>query len=316
MDRRVPGIHHVTALAGDPQENLDFYAGLLGLRLVKRTVNYDDPSVLHLYYGDREGRPGSVLTFFPWPQARRGTVGPGVASAVAFSIPPASVDFWTGRLRKAGAEVQGPEERFGVAVVAVEDPDGLRVELAADPDAEERGGWGEGSVPPEHAVRGLYGVTLLVREAGATVDFLREAFGLSRQAEEGGRILLRSAGEAPGRVAEVVGAPDGPSARLSAGTIHHVAWRAGDEDDQDDWRRRLVERGRRVSEPRDRHYFRSIYFREPGGVLFEMATESPGFTADEAVEELGSGLRLPPWLEPRRAELEERLPPVEVPDAG
>lgn len=307
----VAGIHHVTALSGDPGRTLDFYAGILGLRVVKRTVNFDEPTVHHLYFGDGRGRPGTVVTFFPWPRAPSGRVGTGEAEAVAFAVPRGTSGAWTARLRQHGVEIEGSSRRFGREVVSFEDPDGLSLELVAEEEAGRREPWSGGPVSPDRAIRGLFGVTLLLEDEEPTGEFLREVLGLRRRGRSEGVSRYRAPGRGPGRRVDLRAVGEAREGRGSAGTVHHVAWRAGNRESQHEWRRRLVEEGIAVSRPRDRHYFRSIYFRGPGGVRFEMATESPGFTRDEDVDELGSALRLPPWLEDRRAELESRLPPIE-----
>lgn len=306
------GIHHVTALAGDPVRNLDFYRRVLGLRLVKRSVNHDSPTVHHFYYADAGAAPGTVLTFFPYPGAKPGRPGRGQASEVTFRVPEGSLDFWTSRLRKEGVDsISGPGERLGEEVVRFADPDGLPLELAAgDPDPAVEP-WGEAPVPPEHAIRGFAGVGLTVAAPGPTARVLDEVLGLERAAESGARTRYRAAGEGAGTRLDLIVAPDAPAARTSAGTVHHVAWRAEDEEHQESLRRAAAKVGLDPTPPIDRFYFRSVYVREPGGVLFEIATDGPGFTRDEAPGELGSGLRLPPWLEERREELERELPPLE-----
>lgn len=319
------GIHHVTAIAGDPQGNLDFYAGFLGLRLVKRTVNFDDPGTHHLYYGDARGRPGTVLTFFPWPGLPAGRPGTGQVTSVAFRVPPGARKFWRTRLAGSGVDVR-ETERSGREALVFRDPDGLRLELVADPAAAGEPAPPEGTVPAEHALRGFHGVTIGASRPEETAALLREVLGFDEVPgfdaadsadEEEDRVSLRAAAaspDAPGMAVELLGSPDLPRSRMGVGCVHHVAFRARDEAAQLAVREAVAGRGLEVTPPIDRHYFRSIYFREPGGVLFEVATEGPGFTIDEAEEALGSGLRLPPWLEPRRSEIERGLPPLRAPD--
>lgn len=311
------GIHHVTALASDPAENLDFYTRVLGLRLVKRSVNHDSPGVHHLYYADAVGSPGTTLTFFPYPGARSGRPGRGQATEVTFRIPASSVDFWTSRLRKEGVDgVSGPEERFGEPVVGFEDPDGLPLELVAVEDTDDGvEPWEDSPVPPDRAIRGFAGVGVTVAGTDPTHRVLDEVLGLERGESSNGRTRYRAAGSGgrgPGTRLDLIVEPNGRGGRSSAGTVHHVAWRAADEEEQDEIRRAAAEAGLGPTEPIDRFWFRSVYFREPGGVLFEVATDDPGFTRDESREELGSGLCLPPWLEDRREELEAELPPLDV----
>jgi len=310
------GIHHVTAIARDPQANVDFYAGVLGLRLVKRTVNFDDPGTYHLYYGDATGRPGTILTFFPWPLARRGTRGTGQATVTALSVPEGSLGFWRARLRVREVAHDGPVRRFDEGVLTLLDPDGLKLELVAHAGAGETEPWAGGPVPAEHAIRGFHGVTLAEQGYEATAELLSRSLGFELAGEAGNRFRFAAAGDGPGRVVDVLCSPDLPPGRVAAGTVHHVAFRAADDADQLARREALVGRGLDVTPVLDRQYFRSIYFREPGGVLFEIATDPPGFTLDEAPGELGSALRLPPWLEPHRERIEAALPPLATPAGG
>ena len=315
MAGEIPGIHHITAIAGDPQRNVDFYVGTLGLRMVKRTVNFDDPGTYHLYYGDESGRPGSLLTFFPWPGAPRGRLGSGQATATSYSIPPESVDFWLERLKQRGTATRGPESRFGDQVISFSDPDGLPLELAASHEPDPRAPWREGPVPVEHAIRGFHGVTLLEDRAEGTVGLLTEALGFRAAEEAGGRRRFAAGRGGPGAIVDVVAGPGSPRGIVAVGTVHHVAWRASSDAEQEEWRRKIAALGHNVTPIIDRKYFRSIYFREPGGVLFEIATDAPGFAVDESPERLGTSLVLPPWLEPRRAELTAALPPIRLPAA-
>jgi glyoxalase family protein len=316
MPSPIPGIHHVTAIATDAQTNLDFYTGVLGLRLVKRTVNFDDPGTWHLYYGDATGRPGTILTFFPWPLARRGSRGAGQATATAFAVPAGSLDFWRRRLAGEGIVVDDPHRRFDEEVLTFLDPDGLKLELVEDPGAAGRPPWADGPLPDRHAVRGFHSVTLAERRLAATADLLTAGLGFRPAGEEGRRFRFAAggtaAGEAGSRV-DLVVSPEEPPGRVAAGTVHHVAWRTADDAAQLAWRADLLARGLGVTPVQERQYFRSIYFREPGGVLFEIATDGPGFTLDEPAAELGSALRLPPWLEPRRDRIAAALPPLAAP---
>ena len=306
----VPGIHHVTAIAGDPQANVDFYVGLLGLRLVKRTVNFEDPGTYHLYFGDHTGRPGTILTFFPWPGAPRGRHGVGQATSTAFAVPAGSIAFWTDRLAAAGVSFGEPVTRFDEGVLRLEDPDGLRLELVGRAVGMPDEPWDHGDVPAEHAIRGLAGVTIAERDAAATEALLVSALGFRRVGRAGMLTRLEAAGREPGAVVDLIEERDGTPGRIAVGTVHHVAFRARSDAEQQAWRTELLGAGLAVSPVRDRNYFRSIYFREPGGVLFEIATDLPGFAIDEPPAELGGALMLPPWLEPRRTELEAVLPPL------
>ena len=309
--RQISGIHHITAIAGDPRQNLDFYSGLLGLRLVKRTVNFDDPATYHFYFGDREANPGSLLTFFLWHGAQRGRHGAGQATAVSFSIPEDAMGYWRERLNAANVAIDGPQKRFGEETISFHDHDGLRLELVANPDA--RPGWLEGPAPGEHAIRGIHGVTLSVEALGKTASVLAVALGFRPTKEGGNRVRYEAGSGGAGTVVDVEWAPGLTQGEVAVGTVHHVAWRTPNEAEQREWRRDIAARGLRVTPIIDRKYFRSIYFREPGGVLFEIATDGPGFAVDEPAEELGTRLVLPPWLEPRRRDLETRLPPLDEP---
>lgn len=318
MDPVIPGIHHVTAIAGDPQRNLDFYVGVMGLRFLKKTVNFDDPTTYHLYYGDDAGRPGTILTFFPWPGARKGRRGTGQTTAVSFRVPPDSLPYWEERLAEREVPFRRPAPRLGEALLSLEDPDGLRLELVADPEADDGKGFlrEEGPVPPEHAIRGFHGVTLTEDGHERTASLLREVMRFEAAGEEGSLFRFRGAGAGPGtpgRSVDVLSRPGDAGGLVAVGTVHHVAFRAPDEEQQRAWREEIARAGFDVTPVRDRHYFRSIYFREPGGVLFEIATDPPGFTVDEPAAELGTGLRLPPWLEGRRQEIEAALPPLRAP---
>lgn len=301
----------MTAVAGDPRANRRFYVDVLGLRLVKRTVNFDDPSTYHLYYGDRTGRPGTAMTFFPFEGAPAGRPGRGQVVNTSFVVPAGSLTYWRSRLEAHDVTVRGPEERAGVGPhLSLRDDDGLGLELVAGAGPGEP--WSGADVPASHAIRGFHGITIASNRPVATGDVLA-LLGFERVASTGGRTRFRVNDDAEGQ-AESAGTVDLVEAtdpgRGGVGTVHHVAFRVPDEAAQDAWRDRLLEAGLGVSPPRDRRYFRSIYFREPGGVLFELATEGPGFTRDEQADSLGTALALPPWLEDRRAALEASLPPI------
>lgn len=313
MADTIPGIHHITAIAGDPQRNVDFYVGALGLRMVKRTVNFDDPGTYHLYYGDESGRPGSLLTFFPWPGAPRGRIGSGQATATSYSIPSDSVGFWLERLKRHDIAARGPEGRFGDQVISFSDPDGLQIELAAPQEPDPRSPWRDGPVPAEQAIRGFHGVTLLEERPEGSVKLLIDTMGFRASGEAGGRRRYVTGGGGSGSIVDLVAASGSPRGIVAVGTVHHVAWRARDDAEQEAWRTKIADLGYSVTPIIDRKYFRSIYFREPGGVLFEIATDAPGFAIDESPERLGTSLVLPPWLEPRRAELEAVLPAIRMP---
>ena len=316
---RTAGIHHVTAIAGDAQRTLDFYAGVLGLRLVKRTVNFDDPTTYHFYFGDAEGTPGSILTFFPWSGAPRGRLGTGQAAVTALAIPPAALGVWLDRLAAHGVAHELPARRFGgETAVAFHDPDGMRLELVTDPAVAAIPGWEGGPVPAEHAIRGVFGVTLWVERGEATARVLVGQLGLREVAREGARegAVTRyvADGATLGRVVDVREAGGFWRGATGVGTVHHVAFRAADDAAQGALRRQVMQAGHSATPVLDRNYFRSIYFREPGGVLFEIATDPPGFLVDETPDALGRALRLPPQYEPHRAEIEAALPPIALPE--
>ena len=307
------GIHHITSLASDPQRNVDFYTGFLGVRLVKQTVNFDAPDVYHLYYGDDIGRPGTIMTFFPFPDAVRGKRGAGETSAVAWSVPVGSLAFWIERLSRTGIAFLGPVSRLGQTVISFEDPDGMAVELVEDAAVDEWPGWASGPIEQHYAVRKFHGITLTHRSAGPTSAFVAGALGFSAGGTEGTRHRY-SAGTGAGRsVIDIMEDPTAPSARQSAGSVHHIAWRVKDDAEQLEWQGALRKSGAASpTQVMDRQYFHSIYFREPGGVLFEIATDPPGFSIDEPVDSLGTHLKLPPWLETDRSAIERHLPPLSV----
>jgi catechol 2,3-dioxygenase-like lactoylglutathione lyase family enzyme len=313
VPKQILGIHHVTAIAGEPQQNIDFYAGFLGLRLIKLTVNYDAPETYHLYYGDENGHPGTILTFFPWPGAPKGRKGAGQLTTKSFSIPKASVGYWMERLKKHGTPFEEPIDRFEEQVISFADPDDLKLELVAHPGAEKRSGWSHGPVPQEHSIRGFFGVTLSEEGYERTASLLTEVMGFRLVKQERNRFRYEVGEGGAGAMVDVLCQPDAPPGIVSVGTVHHVAWRTPNDEQQKEWRVELVKARLNVSPVIDRKYFHSIYFREPGGVLFEIATDPPGFTVDERLEELGTRLVLPSWLEPYRTQLHDVLPPVKLP---
>ena len=310
MPKPIVGLHHVTAFSSDPQRNLDFYTRVLGLRFVKRTVNFDDPGTYHFYFGDDVGSPGTIMTTFPGPRGARGTVGAGETSHVAFSVPLTSVHYWETRLNGLGVPVERTGRRFYEEVLTLADPDGMKIELVGHADVAEAKAPRFADVPPEHSVRGLFGVTLLLHAAETTVPVLT-MMGFSKVAEEGNRLRFAAAGSALGNHIDLVIDSAAKHGRFGAGSVHHIAFRAADDADQLEWRT-VIERTLAVTTVQDRDYFHSIYFREPGGVLFELATDPPGFTLDEPLEKLGGRLCLPAWLEPRRSQIEAHIAPIEL----
>ena len=302
-------LHHVTAVAGDPRRNLDVYTRVLGLRLVKKTVNFDDPSAYHFYYGDAAGAPGSILTFFPWEHAAPGRAGAGETQETLFRVPAGAIPWWSQRLTEAGLEVEAPTTRFGEAVLRVRDPDGLRLALVEVPAAGDEPAWEAEGIPAEHAIRGIHGVRLLLRRAAPTSAILADVFGFAETGREGDAIRLEAVDGPSGSVVELVEAPDAAAPRLGRGSVHHIAFRAPSDEVQAEMARKLARTHRlQTTEQKDRNYFRSIYFREPGGVLFEIATDDPGFAVDEPADALGQALKLPAQYEKHRAEIERALP--------
>jgi glyoxalase family protein len=304
MPSPTPGIHHVTAVGSDPKPSHEFYTETLGLRLVKRSVNQDDVSVYHLFYADNEGSPGTSMTVFPYPNARQGQIGLGQAATTQFLIPGDAVEYWRERLETAGVLAENPLERFGDTVLRCRDPDGLALELVARDDAPA-GNPPDGPVPAENAIRGFFGTTLSLASAESTAPLL-EAMGYDQVATDGNRTRYQSDGDL-GYVVDIVENPEDTRGQPGAGTIHHVAFRV-DESEQSEWRDLLTDQGLRPTEIIDRKWFKSVYARTNGGVLFEFASEGPGYTVDEPLEDLGERLVLPDRLEDRRDEIERGLP--------
>ena len=308
MPSPIAGLHHVTAIASDPQRNLDFYTEVLGLRFVKHTVNFDDPGTYHFYFGDDAGSPGTILTFFPWPDAAPGHAGSGEVARTAFSVPAASLEYWHQTLSDQGLLVERTGKRFDEQVLTFPDPDGMRIEIVAHADAGAANAPRFASVPPEHAIRGFFGVTLLEQNAAQTAAILN-VMGFQKIAEEGNRLRFSAPGHALGNHIDLLIDSNTKFGRFGAGSVHHIAFRASDDASQREWRQEIAKH-LDVTPVLDRTYFHSIYFREPGGVLFELATDPPGFTFDEPIESLGEELRIPQWLEPKRSFIEKRLIPI------
>jgi glyoxalase family protein len=311
MSRLINGLHHVTALASGAQKNVDFYAGILGLRLVKKTINFDAPDVYHLYYGDGQGSPGSIMTFFPYGQLARGRKGTNQLTYTAFSIPTAALGFWMDRLTAQHIAFDKPQKRFNETFLRFEDHDGLGIELVAN-DEDKRPGWSNGIIDPALAIRGFHGVTLHETRGEPTLKLLTDLMEHRVVTETEGRYRLQAGDGGPGTYVDVIVTPGNLRGLQGAGTVHHVAFSTDSDETQLQIRGRLDEAGLSVTPVADRNYFHSIYFREPGGVLFEVATNPPGFAIDEAPESLGAKLMLPEWYEPRRAAIEKGLEPIEV----
>jgi glyoxalase family protein len=305
------GIHHITAIAGPAQRNLDFYTRVLGLRLVKKTVNFDDPGTYHLYYGDEAGQPGTILTFFPWTHVAPGRLGVGETQETVFRVPEGSIGYWTQRLAGKGVSHEAPTERFGETVLAFKDPDGMRLALVAVPGIANDPAGINGEISVEHAIRGFHSASLLVANAAPTGAILTDIFDFTEIAREGSRIRYRAGDTALGGIIDL-NAPGGlQRGQSGAGTVHHIAFRAANDAVQADMVKKLMQNhGIRATEQKNRDYFRAVYFREPNGILFEIATDDPGFAVDEPAESLGQALKLPRFLEPNRERIEAVLPKV------
>jgi glyoxalase family protein len=303
------GIHHVTAIAGSARRNLDFYTRTLGLRFVKKTVNFDDPSTYHLYYGDEIGQPGTILTFFPWEHVAPGELGVGETQETIFRVPEGSMGYWAHRFLEKGVTHEAIAKRFGETVLLFKDPDGMRLALVAVLGIESEPAWSGGDVPAEHAIRGFHSVSLLLHEAEPTGAILTDVFGFSEIGREGSRVRFKADATEIGGIVDIRVAGDFLRGRQGGGSVHHIAFRAADDETEFAMMRKLAENhGIRTTDQKDRNYFRSLYFREPGGVLFEIATDIPGFAIDEPVSSLGKSLKLPPQYEPRRKDIEAVLP--------
>lgn len=306
------GLHHVTAIAGDAARNHDFYTRVLGLRFVKKTVNYDDPGTYHLYFGDETGSPGTILTFFPWGHMPQGRGGVGLTQTTTYRVPESAIGYWAHRFVELGVKHEAIEKRFGESVLGFTDPDGLGLALVGVAGAESEKAWAGSDVPVEHAIRGFHGATLLLDDAKATAGVL-DVLGYEEVAREGSSIRFKARGSDVGNVIDIREAKGFLPGRMGRGSVHHLAFRAKDDQEQADMRRRLVEEHRmHVTEQIDRNYFRSMYFKEPGGIIFEIATDQPGFAIDEPADKLGQKLALPPFLERRRGEIEASLEPLET----
>lgn len=311
MGKLITGIHHVTALASDAQRNIDFYTGILGMRMVKKTVNFDAPEVYHLYYGNQYGSPGSILTFFPYSGLVRGRHGKGYVNTTTLAVPYASLDYWLNRLRRFQVLHKEPQERFQQEVVVyLEDPDGLGLELVFN-DADNRPGFNYGPVPPEHAIKGFYNVEIWQDSSERTAVVLTEQLDHTLVAEKGNRFRF-AAQDAPGQYVDIMTTPESARGLNGSGTVHHIAFSTPDQESESRLREKLESRGLDPTPIKDRQYFKSVYFREPGGVLFEVATAGPGFAVDEDQEHLGEALKLPPWYEKDRLKIESSIKPVSL----
>jgi len=316
LDSTITGLHHITVIAGDAQENLDFYAGVLGMRLVKKTVNQDVPGTYHLFYADGVAHAGTDLTFFPWPDMAPGRIGVGLTVEVALAVPAGSLAYWSDRLTNHGIESGPVAVRFGEGVLSFTDPHGLHLVLVETGDPREFTPWEKSPVPESRQVRGLHGVRLLERNSAPTVEFLTSALGFEEVGQEDGWRRFALPGGRSGRVLDIKEAPAERQGTWGTGSVHHIAWRVPDDATELAVQQRLHAAGRHPTPVIDRFWFKSVYFKEPGGSLFEVATDGPGFGVDETLEELGGRLVLPPWLEPQRSAIESSLPQLREPEAA
>jgi glyoxalase family protein len=308
MNNRVLGIHHITAIAGNAKRNHDFYTRVLGLRFIKKTVNFDDPGTYHFYFGDEVGTPGTILTFFPWEGVTRGKSGVGMATEIGYSVPKNSLEYWSDRFKKHDVKVNSSGKRFGESYLSFEDPDGLPLALIVPSKDDSRKPWVTNEVTTATATRGFHSITLTLRSVANTAGILTDIFDYKLSGQEGNRYRYITAAAHNASIVDLIEAPDDPRAVNAGGTIHHVAFRVTDENVLMDFREKVVKKGLHITGKIDRNYFFSLYFREPGGVLFELATENPGFAVDEPVAELGKNLKLPAQYEGKRAEIEAVLP--------
>jgi glyoxalase family protein len=308
MENKILGIHHITAIAGPAQRNYDFYTKILGLRFVKKTVNFDDPGTYHFYYGDENGTPGTILTFFPWTYVKRGTVGTGIASEIGYSVPVDSLDFWVKRFEEHKVKQEKLIERFGEKMLPFEDPDGLKLNLIVPAKEDSRKPWETNDIKSGTATRGFHSITLTVRNVKPTGEVLTGIFGYTLLKQEGNIYRFITDAIENANIVDIIEEPNGKPGIVAGGINHHVAFRVKNEEEQMTIREKVIAHGLNITPKIDRNYFFSLYFREPGGVLFEIATDNPGFATDEPVNELGTHLKLPSQYEPQRLQIEKILP--------
>jgi len=308
MENKILGLHHITAIASDAQRNYDFYTKTLGLRMVKKTVNFDDPQTYHFYFGDEAGTPGSILTFFPWINVRPGKDGAGMATEIGYSVPKDSLDFWKDRFEEKNVQHYQISEQFGERKLPFQDPDGLKLSLIETLHHDDRKGYGTSEVKDNVAIKGFHNVTLSLNNNAATADVLTEVFGYKKLKSEGNLTRYKTDTVENASIVDLLELPDLPRGNNAAGTNHHVAFRVKDEETLMAMREKVIQKGLQITEKINRDYFYSLYFREPGGVLFEIATDNPGFATDETVEELGTNLQLPDRYKGAREQIEKVLP--------
>lgn len=310
MENRILGLHHITAIAGPAQRNFDFYSKTLGLRLIKKTVNFDDPGTYHFYYGNETGTPGTILTFFPWTYVKRGMNGAGMATEIGYSVPKDSLDFWTVRFEVNNVKWDKASERFGEVYLPFQDPDGLRLNLIVPTEEDKREAWETGEIKKDAALKGFHSVTLTERDVEATAKVLTDVFGYNLQKQEGNYYRFKTDAVENAATVDIQHTPNEKHGNVAGGTNHHVAFRVKDEATLMEYREKVINAGLNITPKIDRNYFFSLYFREPGGVLFEIATDNPGFAVDEDVKELGTNLKLPAQYESHRKEIEGMLEPI------
>jgi glyoxalase family protein len=308
MEDRILGLHHITAIAGNAKRNLDFYTQVLGLRLIKKTVNFDDPGTYHFYFGNESGTPGTILTFFPWGDIRKGFAGSGMATDIGYSVPESSLDFWRERFKQFNLKHSEVKERFGEQYLSFEDPEGLKLDLVIPAQEDNRKPWTTNEVDAQVATKGFHNIVLTLKRIEDTASILTDIFGYKLLKQEGNRYRFVTDAIATAHIVDLIEAPNVQRGSNAAGTNHHVAFRVKDDEVLMHFREKIVRMHLGITEKIDRDYFFSLYFREPGGVLFELASENPGFTRDETLEELGSSLKLPKQYEKSRAEIERVLP--------
>lgn len=308
MENKILGIHHITAIAGPAQRNYDFYTKVLGLRFVKKTVNFDDPGTYHFYYGNENGSPGTILTFFPWPYAKRGTVGTGMVTEIGYSVPAGSLEFWSKRFEENKVKQEQPVERFGETMLPFQDPDGLKLNLIIPGKADTRKPWETSDIKSGAATRGFHSITLTLRNVKPTAEVLTDIFGYKLLKQDGNYYRFITDAIENAAIVDIIEEPNGKPGIVACGTNHHVAFRVKNEEVQMEIREKVVAHGLNITPKIDRNYFFSLYVREPGGVLFEIATDNPGFDVDEPVNELGTHLKLPLQYEAQRSQIENILP--------
>ena len=308
MENKILGLHHITAIADDAQRNYQFYTKVLGLRMVKKTVNFDDPGTYHFYFGNEVGSPGTILTFFPWEGIGKGSVGTGMATGIGYSVPKGSLEFWLERFKQLKVKHESINERFGEQFLAFEDPDGLQLELIVPANQDQRASWVTGEINAQSAIKGFHSIVLTLRSVTPTAAILTDIFGYKLLNQEGNRYRFITDAIDTASVVDIIESPATGPGRNAAGTNHHVAFRVKDDNVLMEFREKIEKKGLNITPKIDRQYFYSLYFREPGGVLFELATDNPGFTTDETRDQLGSSLKLPQQYEASRERIEKVLP--------